>query len=187
MIVLGIDPGATTGWAEYDTEARRVIRAGNASDYRSVLSGIGPGIDLVAVEMVVLYSIPGKDGKPQRGQVGAPVFETAVRIGQAIEAAWQQGIDAIRISRPQVNRYVTGDGGNKKGACIAALKHQIGEPGRKNDPGPTYGVSRHAWDALAVAYTAADLIAGVLQPPKHGLWLHRHGGQLTRTMEALAR
>ena len=37
-----------------------------------------------------------------------------------------------------------------------ALIDRLGKPGTKKNPGPTYGVSSHAWSALAVAVYASD-------------------------------
>ena len=78
----------------------------------------------------------------------------------------------LKISAPAVTIQGGSDfcppGQAKKGRCRgeeaawtdagvrAALIHQIGDKGRKDDPGPTYGCKLDIWQALGVAVTYSE-------------------------------
>jgi hypothetical protein len=51
--------------------------------------------------------------------------------------------------------------GNVRGNTKDALLDRIGSKGTTKDPGPTFGVCYHSWDALAVAITMLDITNGV--------------------------
>lgn len=51
MIVLGVDPGATTGWCVYDAVARRVVTSGQFPEHKCDILGCdGPEFDVVVIE-----------------------------------------------------------------------------------------------------------------------------------------
>ena len=53
MIVLGIDPGATTGWATYDTEQRRAIAGGEFPEHLTDFPDDIGRVDVVVLERPV--------------------------------------------------------------------------------------------------------------------------------------
>jgi hypothetical protein len=60
------------------------------------------------------------------------------------------------VTRRTVKLHVLGRS-NLKGSdplIRQSLISAIGEPGTKRKPGPTFGLTSHAWSALAVAVTA---------------------------------
>jgi len=97
--------------------------------------------------------------------VGREVFETCVWIGRYIEC-WRDP-DAVRlVYRRDVKLHLCGQARAKDKNVSQALKDLLGPQGTKKAPGPTYGVSSHAWAALGVAVTVeaamaagADLVA----------------------------
>lgn len=148
MITLAIDPGTTqSGWVLFD--GKRVLNAGVKDNY-GLLVDLGLDshkADRLAIEKLVSYGAP----------IGQETLDTCVWIGRFIEA-WQGRNPPELIRRVDVKRHVCGTGTAKDKDVRAALIDRIGPQGTKKEPGPTYGVSSHAWAALGVAY-AAHLIA----------------------------
>jgi hypothetical protein len=89
--------------------------------------------------------------------VGAETFETVHWSGRFYQA-WL-GAKVMRITRRQVKLYLCGNMRAKDPNIRQALIDLLGAPGTKKAPGPTYGVTSHAWSALAVAITAAAELA----------------------------
>ena len=50
MIVLGIDPGATTGWCVYDSESRRAVAGGEFPAHFTCFDGYQGHVDHVVIE-----------------------------------------------------------------------------------------------------------------------------------------
>ncbi len=155
MIVLGIDPGpAVSGVAVYDAAARRVRRAWPAADLpevRRVLADYRGRADLVAVERIQAH-----------GVAGGSILRTAEVVGRIAEAAEARGYPVRLLYRREVLAALDllGERGNRDALVRARLIELHGGTraaavGRKRAPGPLYGVSRHAWAALAVAVAAA--------------------------------
>lgn len=95
----------------------------------------------VAIEMIASYGMA----------VGKDVFETCVWIGRFIEAATDP---VTLVYRKDVKMHLCGTMKAKDANIRQALIDMLGKPGTKKNPGPTYGVTGHAWSALAVAVTA---------------------------------
>jgi len=147
---LAIDPGPTTcGAVLYDPTERRVLWADKAAPVGVLCDhlwlphpetpwwGHAP---LVLVERVQSYGISGKH-----------LLETSESVGRLWRSAEAGGSDVRLIPRRLVCKALDVSGGGKDGqvrrACIAIL----GAQGSKADPGPTYGVTSHAWQALGLA------------------------------------
>lgn len=147
MRILGIDPGpSTSGYVIYDAEARRVVRA------KSEVSNI----DLVTCLEQTFYDCDDVDvcviemiHNQGRTIVGQTVFDTCVWIGRFVQA-WDGVDDAILMLRSRVKMAICGSMRAKDANIRAALTDLLGAPGTKKNPGPTYGVTGHAWQALAV-------------------------------------
>ena len=147
---LAIDPGPETcGAALYDPSTRRVLWSDKAAPVASMCDQLWlphPDVPwwghdlLVLVERVESYGISGNH-----------LLRTSEALGRLWRSAEAGGHDVRLIPRRLVCRALDVTGGGKDGkvrqACIAIL----GEPGRKADPGPTYGVTSHAWQALGLA------------------------------------
>lgn len=144
MRILAIDPGTDqSGWVIY--EGRAVLDKG-VSDNETMLSILREQkgrCDLLAVEMIASYGMA----------VGREVFETCVFIGRLLEA-WN-GKHRM-VYRQEVKLHMCKSPRAKDANVRQALIDMLGAPGSKKNPGPTFGVSSHAWQALGVAVTAAE-------------------------------
>jgi hypothetical protein len=142
---LAIDPGTTeSGWVLFDEG--RVFDCGiapNADMLEHIRSVPPSGQRRLAIEMIASYGMA----------VGREVFETCVWIGR-FQQAWFDP-EAVRlIYRKDVKLHLCGSPRAKDPNIRQALIDLLGPPGKKASPGPTYGVSSHAWAALGVAVTA---------------------------------
>lgn len=143
MTWLAIDPGTyESGWVVYDGT---VIASGvcpNAEIFNTLREY--SGVDRLAIEMVASYGMP----------VGKEVFDTVRWIGR-FQQAWRDPDGVVLVYRKDVKLFLCGVTTAKDSNVRRAVMDAVGEPGTKSKPGPTYGVKSHAWQALAVAYTAS--------------------------------
>ncbi len=156
--ILALDPGPVqTGFVCFD--GTRVLDAGVLPNHE-VMHAIRyrehqkHPADVLAIEKIEAMGMA----------VGAETFETVHWSGRFYQA-WP-GHRVLRITRRQVKLHLCGNMRAKDPNIRQALIDMLGAPGTKKAPGPTYGVTSHAWAALAVAVTAwhelqqaADLLA----------------------------
>ena len=144
MIILAIDPGPTTsGVVFFDTDSSRVTEANGAmhNDYALSLFRSPLTADLYACESVTaLYAHVGKE-----------TVDTIRYCGRIQEAVEGRGGGIAMISPAEVRMAVCGTSKAKDPAVRQALLDLLGPVGTKSNKGPCYGVSKHAWRALAVA------------------------------------
>jgi len=153
VIVLGLDPGpANSGICVYDNRERRVIEAHKAlpTDEALYVLDIYAGRSaLVAIERVQSYGI-----------AGASLLRTAEVGGMLHQCASNLGLDVVWLYRREVLRGldVTGKGNRDSLVRQRLIEIHGGDRasavGTKAKPGPLYGVSSHAWQALSVAVVA---------------------------------
>ena len=147
-MILAIDPGTTqSGFVLFD--GRRAQASGvlpNAEMLRLVSDSRD---DMLAIEKIEAMGM----------SVGAEVFETVHWSGRFLQA-WREPDQVRRITRRQVKLELCGSMLAKDANIRQALIDRLGAPGRKAAPGPTYGVSSHAWAALAVAVVAEAQLDG---------------------------
>jgi hypothetical protein len=143
MTILAIDPGTTqSGWVLFGPQG--VVDSG-VHDNHDVLQWVkaGQGADMLAIEMIAGMGMT----------VGQTTFETVRWIGR-FQQAWRDP-EAVRlVYRREVKQHLCGSQQAKDKNIRQALLDLVGPQGVKAKPGPTYGVSSHAWSALAVAVTA---------------------------------
>jgi hypothetical protein len=153
MLIYAIDPGPETSCLiVLGAEKLAISRADDIPNamLRQQLSGMfsPPDKARLVIEQVQNY------GKP----VGATVFETIFWSGRFAER-WggQEGVHWFRMSRPKVSGVLIGSAEIKKmhGAVVQRLIDIVGPKGTKKSPGPTYGISKHRWEALALAVAFA--------------------------------
>ena len=146
MRIFGIDPGpVTSGVVLHDHGAGRVVWADGAMPNAEVLTLLrGTSSCPVACESIeAMYAHVGKE-----------TVRTIRFTGRIEEACWQAGRDLTLMSPQEIKKLVCGTASAKDPAVRQALLDTVGPQGRKKDPGPTYGVSKHAWRALAAAVAA---------------------------------
>lgn len=158
MTIIGIDPGPTTsGMAKYDTETKRVIWAKPDADNEYVLNVIRSFEYNGATSQIACESI-----EALYAHVGKETIRTIRFVGRIEEACFRHvlaiGFESYFLSPQEVKKRVCGTSAAKDPAVRQALIDTLGPQGTKKDPGPTYGVSKHAWRALAVAVAATITI-----------------------------
>lgn len=147
MLILAIDPGnKISGYVVFD--GQKVVDTGVIDNEAMLLivdtcaSGY---TDTCAIEMIQSMGMA----------VGKEVFHTCVWIGRFIERWHQRNAKEVSlIHRNEVKMHVCLTPRAKDANIRQALIDRYGAPGTKKDPGPTYGVKSHAWQALGVAATA---------------------------------
>lgn len=144
-MILAIDPGTTeSGWCVFDG---RVLAAGveeNARLLVMVRNGYA-NTDTLAIEMFASMGMV----------VGQTVFETVRWIGR-FQQAWRDPETVRLVYRQQVKLHLCGQARAKDKNVRQALIDKLGLVGTKKAPGPLYGVTSHAWSALAIAVTASE-------------------------------
>jgi hypothetical protein len=149
MLTLAIDPGTDkSGWCLFGDKG---VLASGILQNADLLVEIAIGaFDQLAIEMIASYGMA----------VGREVFETCVWIGRFMQAA--RDPDAVRlVYRRDVKLHLCGTAKAKDPNIRRALLDMFPrtgggktpQVGTKSQPGPLYGVSSHAWAALAVAVT----------------------------------
>jgi hypothetical protein len=164
--VMGIDPGPVeSAYVVWDGAC--ILEHGKHDNafLRSALRDIGycePRT--VVIEKIASYGMP----------VGAEVFETCVWTGRFIEACGQDN----RITRKAVCSHICGSAKAKDSNIRQALIDRVGpahtketytpvsksgqplKPRERTADGPTAGITKDEWAALAVAVTWWDLHGG---------------------------
>lgn len=146
-LILAIDPGTEqSGWCWFDNG--KIVDSGVATNAHMLHECRTSPADRLVIEMVASYGMP----------VGREVFETCVWIGR-FQQAWRDP-EAVRfVYRKDVKLHLCGNPRAKDANIRQALIDKLGPIGTKAAPGPLYGVKSHAWAAVAVAVTAAELTA----------------------------
>jgi len=182
MIILSIDPGPeTSGSCLYDTEARRVLWSSSDIDNYELrqyvydqayydpdesVKNSPPAryYDAVAIETI----------EPMGLGVGKSTLDTAIWVGRYYESVKSspRELSVELISRGDekiilcgCKTFIDPVTGKRKGVTNAQIRQAVidrFEPsgggkrpqiGTKKQPGPLYGVSSHAWSAVAIALT----------------------------------
>lgn len=145
MMILGIDPGErTSGVVLYDQGAHCVRRA-ETVDRAELEKRLrhGPAPNLIVCEEIVAMGVP----------FSSNLRETCRTIDRLEYIAQWRGIPWRTITRSQVKIAMCGQCRGVGDANVAAAVRERfggnGCRGTKKNPGPLYGVSGHAWQALA--------------------------------------
>lgn len=112
--------------------------------------------DVTVCEMIACYGLA----------VGKEVFETCKWIGRYEQRVADQGKELQLITRLQVKMAICHSAQAKDTNIRQALIDRYGAPGTRKQPGTLYGVSNHAWAALAVAVAWHDRAAALFEETK---------------------
>lgn len=157
IAVFAIDPG-TTDSAYVLWDGAKILRAEiipNTIALTELCRKEWPGMTL-AIEMVASYGMP----------VGREVFETVLWIGRFVEA-WdsRKTLPAARlIYRREIKMHHCGNMHAKDANVAQALRDKYGEKGTKANPGVTYQLKSHLWQAFALATYVTETAAAQTQP-----------------------
>src|SRR3546814_7548008 len=76
--------------------------------------------------------------------MGEDSIETVIWTGRFVQA-WRDPASVRMVKRREVKSHLCGSARAKDPNVRQALIDQVGAPGLKASPGPTYGVTSHAW------------------------------------------
>ena len=150
MMILAIDPGPVkSAWVLYNPDSPEPIVGMNIEENNALLRKLFEGeydifADQIVIEMVASYGMA----------VGASVFETCVWVGRFAQLFY--GLPVSMMYRKDVKMHLCQSMRAKDANIRQALLDRLGPQGTKRQPGPTFGVSKDIWSALAVAVTFAD-------------------------------
>lgn len=156
MGVLAIDPGThESAWVllERGGKLAQFAKEGNSVLLHRLRYSPLHQAESVVIEQIASYGMP----------VGAEVFHTCFWVGRFLEAA--KIFRRVLMVRREVKLFLCGS----MKANDAAIRQRIIDiygPGRekaigkKNSPGPLYGVSADVWQALALGMTFQGGIVG---------------------------
>ena len=163
MIILAIDPGPThCGVALYDSAAERAIQAHKSLTVPEVVYLLcDPGLRAHMLGHVDLVAIERPQFSGQRN-ASAELLRTAEVVGRLQQRALDCGLTVSLLTRREVCRELHVSGAGKDGQVRTAMIEEHGGSkevavGTKKNPGKLYGVTSHAWQALGLAYVAAQL------------------------------
>lgn len=153
-MILAIDPGTTqSGWCLYQGD--KVLRSGVMENnaLRTMLLENTEVSWTVAIEWIESFGMA----------VGKEVFITVRWIGRFMECTRNHGA-VMLIPRKEVKMLLCGSMKAKDANIRQALLDRFPasgggktpQVGTKTAPGPLFGVSSHAWSALAVAVAAQE-------------------------------
>lgn len=141
MKILAVDPGTTqSGYVLFDG---RVLQSGVMPNEDVLRIIADDRSDMLAIERIVSYG----------NVVGDETFQTVHWAGR-FQQAWACPDEVRLIRRLDVKKALGLMGSAKDKDVNGALLAQVGPKGTKVAPGPTYGVTSHAWAALGVAVAA---------------------------------
>ena len=152
MNLIAIDPGPTQSAYVVRTDGK-ILRFGKLDNELAlaVIREASVWMDHLCIEQIASYGMP----------VGAEVFETCYWSGRFAEAWVWRGMEestVIRIPRKEICVHICGSARAKDANIRQACIDRVGPQGSKKEPGPTYGISKDVWAALAVALVAEDRI-----------------------------
>lgn len=146
--VLGIDPGETqTGYCLLE------------NGYTPLSFGKVPNGEMFRVIHELAPNYIGIECVEARGMaVGAEVLETARWEGKFEIECDYSGYPSFRARRSDVKLHICGLARATDSNIRQSMIDRFGAPGTKANPGKTYGISKDAWQALAVAAYVSDLL-----------------------------
>lgn len=146
MKVLGIDPGAQTGWCLYDSDARRVMASAHFAGFDMPEIDLPCRVDLAVIERPRGYG-------PTRPQV----VDCAYVAGRLVERVRRElYLEVYELERREVCRRLSDAmhgvlNVRNDATAWAALVALHGGEGAAKRGGPLHGVRAHERAALAVA------------------------------------
>ena len=153
MIILGIDPGPThCGAVVYDSTGRQVLASASALTVSEALAWAADLTQLPFLHDAVII-----EQVMSTGQAGNDLLRTAEVVGRLYQRAddCSTGGVVVLMPRREVCAALGIAGKGKDAQVREVMIEQHGGTkalavGTKKAPGPLYGVSGHAWQALGL-------------------------------------
>ena len=153
MVLFGIDPGTVeSGYVVFNSENMEVVDSGVIGNEELLHLSAWDNADIICIEMVASY-----------GQaVGKTTFETVLWIGRFVQTAVYKDKEyKLLYKKKDTNPTLCFSSYVKDTHIRQAILDMfpatgggsVPQKGTKAQPGPLYGVSSHAFSALAVALT----------------------------------
>ncbi len=143
--VIAVDPGSKeSGYVSWDGQNLGLREIIPNQTFETFLKVADPN-DILAIEQVTNYGT----------NVGRSVYDTVFWSG--IFKGTFNG-ETILIPRPSIKLFICGLRNAKSSHVRQALIDRFGEPGKKKEPGFTYGLKDHMWSAFAVAVYFWDIV-----------------------------
>jgi hypothetical protein len=143
--VLGIDPGATTGWCCYDTHTRRVVARGLYEGHDTVVLQPSGSVATVAV---LERLVPHGASYPQVVESAYVAGRIAGELRPAIQVHEMTRAEVRRILQEATHGSVKVKDDKSVRAAVVLLH---GGDSATEAGGCLHGVTSHVWAALAVA------------------------------------
>lgn len=165
-MIFAIDPGPErSGWVQWGRQFDGMMPLGvglidSGADWENedvlALARVASHRDTILVEEVLPFECAGR-----------PIVHSIRFTGRLEEIAHSARATFHVLPYHKVRVHLTGNPRAKESAVRAAVLERFGgsdklAKGTKKEPGPLYGISGHAWSALALALAHIDL-AGVDQ------------------------
>lgn len=167
MILLGLDPGTTvTGAVIYNCSEARVVYAANKLDNELVREALFSDhwLESFGVNFYIIESM-----SPRGATLGHDTM-TAIRWIGRFEELCCQSLGEHRVElmpRDTIKRVLLGRTNLPKADSLIRqlLLDEVGPKGTKKAPGPTFGVSGHAWQALAAVWAHLYMVREGVNAP----------------------
>jgi len=144
-MILAIDPGPTqSAFLAWDGTVCGKGLFSNGERWSILQAWSADQSSIIAIEMVSCYGMP----------VGREVFETCIEIGRIVEICYPKPVRMVY--RRDIKLHLCGSARAKDSNIRQALIDRVGPQGKKHSPGPTYGLAKHDWSALAIAIYVSD-------------------------------
>jgi len=153
VIIFGIDPGTVeSGYVMFNSENIQVVGSGVVGNEELLQMSSWDDANIVCIEMVASYGMP----------VGQTTFETVLWIGRFVQYSVSKDIEyRLLYKKKDINPTLCFSNKAKDANIRQAILDlfpatgggTVPQKGTKSNPGPLFGVSSHAFSALAVALT----------------------------------
>lgn len=153
MKIFGVDPGTVeSGFVLFDSDNMQVVESGVVDNEELLKVDAWVNSDILCIEMVASYGMP----------VGQTTFDTVLWIGRFVQMAVSKDKEyTLLYKKKDINPTLCFSNKAKDANIRQAVLDifpstgggSVPQKGTKSNPGPLYGVSSHAFSALAVALT----------------------------------
>jgi hypothetical protein len=155
MKILGVDPGTVnSGYVIFSPDDMSILESGVVDNEEFLHLSVWDDVDIVCIEMIASYGMP----------VGQTTFETILWIGRYVQVCiFKNKKFELLYKKKDINPTLCFSNKAKDANIRQAILDlfpatgggSVPQKGTKSNPGPLFGVSSHAFSALAVAMTYA--------------------------------